>query len=82
MLAQIYFADDSWDPPVQLIHKLKLLGEDGQPSKRAVGLSPDSIQNTHLSYVVYRISNNYTAQWLHTHSQLYFNCLHGTLTTT
>lgn len=33
---QISFADDSWEPPVQLIHKLKLLGEDGHPSKRAV----------------------------------------------
>lgn len=33
---QLYFADDSWEAPVQLIHKLKLLGEDGQPSKRAV----------------------------------------------
>ena len=46
MLLQLHFADDSLEPPVTIVHKLKLYAEDGSITKKAVrpNLTP-SIHN-------------------------------------
>ena len=35
-LLQLHFMDDSLEPPVTIVHKLKLYAEDGSITKKAV----------------------------------------------